>query len=197
MNNIWDERYQTTEFLYGKEPNAFFEEQLNKLKPGKVLIAAEGEGRNAVFAAKLGWQVQAFDLSVVAKQKAEAFALEEKVSIDYDYKSVTDLDYKDNYYDCVAAFFMHLPNELQQTAFESLISKLKKGGTFILEVFSTDQLKNNSGGPKDVNLLYSKEDFENWFQEFSTVNIEQGEVILNEGLLHQGKADTIRIVAVK
>lgn len=45
---------------YGTEPNAFFKAQLDQLTPGRLLLPAEGEGRNAVYAAKKGWEVAAF-----------------------------------------------------------------------------------------------------------------------------------------
>ncbi|HSL87766.1 MAG TPA: hypothetical protein VK870_00530, partial [Ignavibacteriaceae bacterium] len=73
-NNFWDERYSAEEYVYGKDPNEFFEEHLSKLNPGRLLLPGEGEGRNAIFAAKLGWQVDANDQSIVAKSKAEKLA---------------------------------------------------------------------------------------------------------------------------
>lgn len=66
----WNERYSTDEFAYGEEPNAYFKEQLDKLNAGAILFPAEGEGRNAVFAATRGWRVAAFDISTEGKKKA-------------------------------------------------------------------------------------------------------------------------------
>ena len=51
----WNDRYSKDEYAYGEEPNRYLKEQLEKLAVGKILFPAEGEGRNAVFAAKLGW----------------------------------------------------------------------------------------------------------------------------------------------
>lgn len=72
MNNWtqrWDDRYKSEEFAYGEEPNNYLKEQLEKLNPSTILFPAEGEGRNAVFAAKLGWKVSAFDISEEGKTK--------------------------------------------------------------------------------------------------------------------------------
>ena len=80
MKNFWDERYSNKEFVYGTLPNQFFKDQLDKLKPGKILMVGEGEGRNAVYAAKLGWQVDAIDSSNVAKEKAAKLAELNKVN---------------------------------------------------------------------------------------------------------------------
>jgi hypothetical protein len=68
--NRWNERYANEEFAYGEEPNNYLKEQLTKLDAGKILFPAEGEGRNAVFAAKEGWTVSAFDISNEGLRKA-------------------------------------------------------------------------------------------------------------------------------
>ena len=90
MNQFWNGRYSVNEYVYGTEPNAFFKEQLEKLAPGKILLPGEGEGRNAVFAAKSGWEATAFDSSTEGKRKAENLAQKNNVNIDYkifDYES--------------------------------------------------------------------------------------------------------------
>ena len=73
MNDTWvnrlNDRYSTDEYAYGEQPNNFLREELEKLKPGTILFPAEGEGCNAVFAAKLGWIVSAFDISAEGKNK--------------------------------------------------------------------------------------------------------------------------------
>ncbi len=54
----WDDRYSKEEFAYGEEPNNYLAEQLIKLNDGSILFPAEGEGRNAIFAARLGGPFQ-------------------------------------------------------------------------------------------------------------------------------------------
>ena len=78
---MWDTRYGKDEYAYGTEPNQFLKEKLEDLEPGSILFPAEGEGRNAVYAAQLGWKVSAFDISEVGKQKALKLAGQKKVSI--------------------------------------------------------------------------------------------------------------------
>jgi hypothetical protein len=75
--NRWDERYKQQDFAYGVTPNNYLKDQLIKLQTGKILFPAEGEGRNAVFAAKLGWIVSAFDISIEGKKKAMQLAKSE------------------------------------------------------------------------------------------------------------------------
>jgi hypothetical protein len=74
MNEFWNNRYSTEEYAYGTLPNEYLKEEAEKLKPGNILFPAEGEGRNAVHAARLGWKVYAFDISTEAKLKAEKLA---------------------------------------------------------------------------------------------------------------------------
>jgi hypothetical protein len=66
--DFWDQRYSQSDFVYGKKPNEYLKAKLVDLKPGRILFPAEGEGRNAIFAAKLGWDVFAFDSSIEGKK---------------------------------------------------------------------------------------------------------------------------------
>jgi hypothetical protein len=65
MKEMWNKRYAAKEFAYGTKPNAFFKMSLEKYhSKGSLLLGAEGEGRNAVYAATKGLAVFAFDLFV-------------------------------------------------------------------------------------------------------------------------------------
>ena len=89
QSNFWDERYSSEEYVYGVEPNQFFKQVLDKIPvPGKLLLPGEGEGRNAVYAAKCGWLVDAYDQSINAQKKALKLAEINDVIINY---SVVDL----------------------------------------------------------------------------------------------------------
>jgi len=71
-SDFWNERYIAEEYVYGKEPNFFFFRNFINQKlqtPGKLLLPAEGEGRNAIFAAGHGYQVTAFDFSPDGKKR--------------------------------------------------------------------------------------------------------------------------------
>jgi len=197
MNDFWNERYATTEYAYGTEPNQYFKEQLEKLNPGKILFPAEGEGRNAVFAAKMGWQVFAFDPSTEGKRKAEKLASANGVSIDYQIAGYEDVNYTPHFFDCIVLIFAHTHPLKRNEVHQKLISFLKPGGTLVLEGFSKNQISYNTGGPRDVNMLFSKKEMESDFGLFSELTIAETDIILNEGPFHQGKAAVIRILGVK
>lgn len=196
-DSFWDERYSTEEFIYGKEPNKFFKECLEKLKPGKLFLPGEGEGRNAVFAAKLGWQVEAVDQSIIARSKALNLADENNVKINYSVCEINNYEFKVNYYDAVAIIFFHLTFDIRTAIHKKIVNSLKDGGIIILEMFNKDQLGRDSGGPQDYNMLYSTDDIERDFSSLRTLLLENKVITLNEGAKHSGEASVIRYVGIK
>jgi len=197
MQNQWDERYARQEYIYGIEPNNFLKEKLRSIIPGRILFPAEGEGRNAVYAATLGWETDAFDQSVEGKKKALQLASQNHIQINYSIQSLDDWNPEPDQYDCIALIFVHLPEALRKQVHQSAIKALKPGGTMILEAFSVDQLKRDSGGPKISELLFTTDQIKNDFNAFSEVEILETQVILDEGPLHQGIADVIRLTCLK
>lgn len=193
---IWNERYSINETVYGKEPNAFFKLFIDLHKPGTILLPAEGEGRNAIYAAKKGWQVDAFDYSIVAKEKALKNAESEKVIIHYEEKDIEDF-VANKQYDAVALIYVHLPQKIRAFFHEQVLNAIKPGGFLILEAFSTNQLNYNSGGPKDINMLYTAPMLCNDFQLLHILNCEQKIIHHNEGSFHQGQASVLRLIGQK
>lgn len=197
MRNFWDERYSDSEYAYGEKPNVFFESELKKLPVGKILLPAEGEGRNAVFAARLGWDVKAFDLSIEGKKKAELLASKYGVSINYQINSFQNILLEENSFECIALVFAHLPKEIREKVHNKLIKSLAPGGTIILESFSKKQISNNTGGPRNIEMLYSKNELEKDFSDLSFINITEIDAELAEGKFHNGIASLIRLVGKK
>jgi cyclopropane fatty-acyl-phospholipid synthase-like methyltransferase len=195
MTNIWNERYSSEEYIYGTEPNVFFSEKLIQLKPGKILLPAEGEGRNAVFAAKKGWQVTAFDNSIEGQKKALQLAEKESVSISYQIDSYDSANFPNEYFDCIALIYTHMPPGKRTVYHQKLASFLKSGGYLILEGFSKNQLQYNSGGPKEYEMLFSVEELKSDFSDCNIIQIEETETELKEGTYHDGKASVIRLFA--
>ncbi len=197
-SNFWDERFSVEGYVYGTEPNKFFKEQLMKINPvGRLLLPAEGEGRNAVFAAKLGWKVDAFDQSKVARQKAINLSNGNKVKINYFITQLEDFIPQKNYYDCAAIIFVHVPSESRSIFYKKIIESLKPKGKIIIELFSKNQLGKNSGGPQDTNMLASVEDIRNDFNEIKIELLTEENIYLEEGEKHSGEASVIRLVGKK
>ena len=197
MKEMWNDRYAKDEYVYGKEPNAFYADQLVNLEPGKILFLGEGEGRNSVHAAKLGWEVDAFDYSEQAKIKALKFADEENVNINYTVHDVNEFVPKRNYYDAVVIIFLHLHEEQRIRLHKNVVNSLKPNGKIILEVFDKKQIERETGGPRNLELLYSLEDIFEDFQELDIISFSKEDVNLNEGNYHKGLATVIRYVGQK
>ncbi|MCT4614749.1 MAG: methyltransferase domain-containing protein [Marinifilaceae bacterium] len=144
MKEFWDQRYSQEEYAYGKQPNKYVEAKLPMFKPGKILFPAEGEGRNAVYAAKLGWEVSAFDFSKEGKQKAEALAKEHQVSIDYQIHSILDENYSAEGFDFVGLIYVHFDSDTRAQMHQLIKKYLKSGGYLLMEVFSQYSGKNQA-----------------------------------------------------
>lgn len=198
MKEFWDERYQQKEYVYGVHPNQFLAEQLIKIPhAGDILFPCEGEGRNAVFAATSGWRVDAFDYSESGKVKALQLAQNESVNISYSKSDALHFDFGNAKYDVVAFIFAHFGPDLRSEIHQKAISSLKPGGRIIIEAFNPLQLNNNSGGPKDLSMLYTEEILNLDFKKLDIQILETKVIELDEGLYHRGKADVIRLVAIK
>ena len=197
MLEFWNKRYAEEEFVYGKEPNEFLRLQLEELPKGKIIFPCDGEGRNAVFSANLGWAVKAFDFSPSAKKKAEALAKAENVEINYEVSDIFDKEYQGESADVVALIYAHFPKELRKVAHQKAVQWLKPGGRIILEAFNTEQINNSSGGPKNIEMLYTKEMLAEDFKELHLVKLETIKTNLSEGDYHRGQADVVRLIAIK
>lgn len=197
MNEFWNERYANEEYAYGIEPNQFFKEALEKRTPGKILFPAEGEGRNAVFAAKMGWEVTAFDPSTEGKRKAESLAFENGVEIKYNLSNYEEVEFPSESFDCIVLIFAHIHPLKRKEYHKKMVSFLKPGGTLILEGFSKKQINKNTGGPRNIDMLYSREELESDFNHFTEIAVSETDIHLDEGLYHQGTAAVIRVTGIK
>ena len=197
MFNTWDERYSSPEYVYGTEPNEFFRSELIKLPPGRLFLPAEGEGRNAVFAAGRGWAVTAVDFSREGMKKAKRLAEQSGVSIDYTVSDLHDYDIPTEAFDAVGLIYCHIPAALRTTFHQKIINSLKPGGTVILEAFNKRQLTRTSGGPKSDDLLYDMNGLKNDFASLEFEKLIELTVGLEEGEGHSGAAEIIRLLARK
>lgn len=199
MENLWDQRYAAEAYVYGREPNDWFVEKLKILKPGKLLLPAEGEGRNAVWAALQGWQVTAFDQSFEAKSKALKLAEEKgaNTGIDYLVKDLRCFRCEENYFDVLALIYVHMPSDFRSKVHTELLKMVRPGGCVILEAFSKDQITNSSGGPQNLDLLYDANEIKEDFKALKLLEFHNIKIHLEEGELHHGIANVIRLFGRK
>jgi SAM-dependent methyltransferase len=196
-SNFWDERFSVEEYVYGVEPNRFFKEQLDKVSPGRILLLGEGEGRNAVYAAKNGWEVNAVDYSQTARKKATELAEKCGVVINYEIQDLQNFIPDKNLYNAVAAIFLHIVPAKRRQLHKNIILSLVGGGIVIIEVFEKDQLGKSTGGPQNFDMLYSIEEIESDFAELKVVTLKKEFILLDEGDKHRGEASVVRYVGKK
>lgn len=197
MKDFWNERYSNSEYVYGREPNRFFRQVIDRLSPAKLLLPGEGEGRNAVYAAKQGWDVHAFDYSEEAKKKAFALAKENHVKIDYQLSSADAISLPEDSFDAAALIFVHLPKDDFQALLRKIISSLKSGGRLMVEAYSEKQLGRDTGGPKSKELLFTLDEMNSWLSNLELRLLEEKKVYLEEGIHHTGEAVVIQAIGIK
>jgi len=199
---MWNDRFSEPGYAYGKAPNVFLKEQLLQLSPGRILFPAEGEGRNAVFAAAQGWEAHAFDISEAGRKKAMALAEERRVSLTYKVGALPELDYEEESFDAIALIYAHFPPSIRAQYHRMLAYLLKPGGTILLEAFSKSHLAYREqnpavGGPPSLPALLSVEEVREAFSNFDMQLLQEQEVKLQEGRCHLGIGSVVRLVGTK
>ncbi|WP_424962106.1 class I SAM-dependent methyltransferase [Ekhidna sp.] len=197
QKDFWDKRYAQKEYVYGEQPNHFLKEVIDNLKPGKVILPAEGEGRNAVYAASIGWEVDAYDSSEKGKSKAESLAIKKGVSINYTTNDHEAWEPKHETYDLAVMTYAHCDPKTRKALHEKVIRSLKPGGIVLYEAFRKEQIELDTGGPKDIDMLLNEEILRADFRNLSIIKLEELEVDLSEGEYHNGVSRIIRMIAKK
>ena len=197
---FWNERFNKEEFIFGKEPNEYLVLQTrNYLKPNdKVLCIADGEGRNGVWLAKQGMQVVGFDASDIALAKANKFARDNQVEVDYSFSDTDSFIWHENAYDAVIGIFIQFADpQMRKRIFQQTHKALKPGGIFILQGYTPKQLEYKTGGPSLIEHLYTEEMIRDLAKEFQILDLCCYEKELNEGARHAGMSALLGLVAKK
>lgn len=197
--NPWDVRYAAAPYFYGTTPNGFLAASLPHIRQsgGAVLSLGEGEGRNAVFLAQAGFKVTGVDASRVGLQKAQQLADARGVSIETITADLADFDFGLARFDAIVSIFCHLSQPLRSELHRRAKAALRPGGAFLLEAYTSEQLRFATGGPRDAGLFYSaaelREDFSGF--EINLAQEHQREVV--EGTGHTGMAAVVQFVATR
>ena len=195
---FWDRKFAATDLHYGVRPNAWLVDQSYRLNPGaRVLVPADGEGRNGVWLAEQGHKVTSVDFSPRGLQKASALALSRGVPINTICADLRTWDWPVAAYDGVVLTFLHIPPESRAEIFPQAAAALKPGGILILEGFAPAQHGRSSGGPSNAALLFDQSVLRDLFRDLDILALEEAEVLLDEGTGHRGIAAVTRLCAVK
>ncbi len=196
--NFWDERYAAASLVYGDAPNDF----LASLAPtipsqGVAIDLGAGQGRNAIFLAKHGLDVLAIDQSRVGLERAQELARAHRVTIRTQVADLSSYRAAPASIDVISSIFCHLPTSIRTPLYRTFADWLRPGGMLIMEAYTPAQLRRDSGGPKDPDMLPSLDTLK---AELSSLRLHTArELVRNvvEGDFHKGEADVVQIVAFK
>ncbi|QDU58405.1 SAM-dependent methyltransferase [Aeoliella mucimassa] len=194
---MWDERFDTPEYAYGKQPNDFLAARYQAIPLGRVLSLAEGEGRNAVFLASQGYQVTAVDSSSVGLAKARELAAERQVTIETAVADLATYDLGENQWDGIVSIFFPLPAEMRTDMHHRIVRSLKPGGVYLVEAYTPEQLKHGTGGGPSADNKLTKQLLEADLAGLTFDHLEELEREVIEGTYHTGLAAVVQAVARK
>ncbi len=195
----WQERYSTPDYRFGREPNEFLV-RCAPLLPGtgKVLAVADGEGRNGVWLARQGLDVLSLDFSPAAQVKARALAAEHKVAVTFIEADVHAWPYPEETFDVVAEIFTQFSTASErERKWSGMRRALKRGGLLIVQGYTPKQLDYGTGGPKNIEHLYTRAMLDGAFGDLDDVAIVEEERELREGEGHSGLSAIIGLTARK
>jgi cyclopropane fatty-acyl-phospholipid synthase-like methyltransferase len=205
--SIWDQRYAGDEYHFGTEPSAFLVSQRSLLKPGMSCLAlADGEGRNGVWLAERGLDVLSVDSSAVALAKAKKLAqlrgvtprIEQVDLIQNSWPVLSNVEGSENCFDVVVAIFIQFaPPGLREQMFARIKRCLKPGGLLLLHGYTPRQLEYRTGGPSQVENLYTEAMLRKEFADMDILHLREYDDIIGEGEGHSGMSALIDLVARK
>lgn len=193
----WNERYSEPGFAYGTTPNEFLLSVVGRIPKGKILSLAEGEGRNAVYLASLGYEVTGVDGSAVGLRKAQELAKQRKVTITTIHADLGEFMISPGQWDGIIAIYCHLPSAIRSPLHQAAVKGLKPGGVFVLEAFSKEQLAYGTGGPQSLDMLMSLDELKRELAGLDFIHAVQMERDVLEGDKHTGLASVVQVLGVK
>lgn len=197
MKEFWNERYSEAQYAYGLEANDFLKAQ--QIGSGlKILCLAEGEGRNGVYLAKLGNEVTCVDYSEAGLEKTRKLAKQNGVEVTCVCADLGQMNLQAASWDLIIGIFAHFPKSVKEHIWPQVYDALKPGGQLIAEVYDEEQLRFRTGGPQQLDLLYSVDELETLLStNFQHRHIEKVYREVHEGTYHNGASATIQVLAHK
>jgi SAM-dependent methyltransferase len=194
---MWDERYSQRDYVYGTEPNGFLAAAAHHIPPGPVLSLGEGEGRNAVYLAGLGYRVVAVDQSVVGLAKAQKLANDHGLTVETICADLESFAIEPAAWAGIVSIFCHLPKRIRVPLYKAVVKGLQPGGVLVLENYTAKQIGRGTGGPQDPDMMPSLQDLMIELAGLRFIHACELERDIREGLYHTGVASVAQVVAVK
>lgn len=195
----WNERFAGEDYWFGTAPNAFLAAQAQRLKPGqKALAIADGEGRNGVWLAQQGLEVTSVDLTPNGIAKARRLSERTGVKLDLVCADLETWDWGPPRFDVVVGiFFQFAAPRFRDLLFHQMEDVLKPGGLLLIEGYRPEQLAFGTGGPPQIENLYTAEMLRAAFADMEILLLAEYDAEINEGSRHKGMSALIDLVARK
>ena len=195
---MWEERYQSPDYLFGTEPAAFLIDHADLLKPGDTALSvADGEGRNAVFMAQKGLKVTALEYAPSAIVKARRLADAKGVSVDFREVDVLAHDWPDTYDLVVGIFIQFVGPKDRAKLLDDMKRSVAPGGTILLHGYTPKQIEYGTGGPPHAENMYTEDMLRDVFRGWDNLECREYEREIREGTGHAGRSALIDLVARK
>lgn len=193
---MWEERYATEEYVFGREPAAFLTDHADLLEPGATALAvADGEGRNSVFMAERGLRVTALDFAPSAIAKARALAADKGVTVTFRETDVLSHDWAEAF-DLVAGIFIQFVGpDQRKSLFDGMRRSVRPGGLILLHGYTPEQIALGTGGPPYVENMYTEDLLREAFGDWQILECRAYERDISEGRGHSGQSALIDLVA--
>jgi SAM-dependent methyltransferase len=195
----WQARFAPPAYAFGKEPNYFLKSCQNLLpRSGRAVAVADGEGRNGVWLAQRGLDVVSLDFSPAAQRKARALAAERQVKLTVIEADVHAWAYPELKFDVVVEIFAQFSSPADRAVkWAAMRRTLKPGGLLIMMGYTPKQLEYGTGGPKQLENLYTRAMLQQAFGDFRDLSIVEEELEMREGTSHAGMSAVIGLTALK
>ncbi len=180
----WDEKYKGKRLILGTEANPFLRKHIRLLPKGKALDLATGEGKNAVFLAHHGFNVEAVDISKFGLRKARNLAKESGVRIRTLQADLDQYPLEEGRYDLITDFYF-----LDRRLIPRIKRGLKKGGRVVFETYLKEQMSLSNEGPKNPRYLLKPNELLTLFRGFRILFYREG--IFREGGTRKAVASLI------
>lgn len=196
--STWEQRFNTDEFIFGETVNDYLQAKSDLLQPGNVLAIADGEGRNSVWLAQQGWQVDAFDFAENAVQKAKLLAQKHQVQVNFQCTAWQSFAWQHEHYDnIVGIFFQFASPEDRDLLFHKMRNSLKPGGCILIQGYSTEQIGFSTGGPGILSHLYDEVLMQQLLPGYRFLDLSTYTAEIHEGKAHSGISGLLGLVAIK
>jgi len=169
---MWDQRYEGSELMWSAKANIFLPPLVEGVAPGTALDVACGEGRNAIWLARQGWDVTAFDFSAVGIDKAATLAGD--THVEWVIADATTFE-PTKKFDLVVIFYLHLPEPETAQAITHAIDAVAPGGTLFAVGHALSNIEHGIGGPPYPEILWTAERMAPLVEDLDVIELEERE----------------------